>query len=109
MLLQAALVARDRGVFRDFHYPAYRARWADAQPVDDPAAVHALLQHAGLDADAAQEEARSDALRERLDADTRAAVERGVFGVPTFFVGDRMFFGNDRFELARHFIEKGAA
>ncbi len=109
LLLQAALVARDRGVFRDFHYPAYRARWADAQPVDDPAAVHALLQRAGLDADAALEEARSDALRARLDADTHAAVERGVFGVPTFFVGDRMFFGTDRFELARHFIEKGGA
>ena len=33
--------------------------------------------------------------------------DRGVFGVPTVFVGDQMFWGNDRFELARHFIEKG--
>jgi 2-hydroxychromene-2-carboxylate isomerase len=107
LLLQAALVARDRGVFREFHYPAYRARWAEARPVDDPAVVRALLEGAGLEADLALEEARSDALARRLDADTRAAVERGVFGVPTFFVGERMFFGNDRFELARHFIEKG--
>jgi 2-hydroxychromene-2-carboxylate isomerase len=30
-----------------------------------------------------------------------------VFGVPTIFVGDRMFWGNDRFELVRHFLEKG--
>ncbi len=109
LLLCAALVARDRGAFREFHYPAYRARWAEARPVDDPAVVHALLQAAGLDAADALKEARSDGLAERLDADTQAAIERGVFGVPTAFVGDRMFFGNDRFELVRHFIEKEGA
>ena len=108
LLLQAALVAKDRGAFRAFHYAAYRARWSESHPVDDPAVVSALLQGAGLDAADALEEARSDALAERLDADTNAAIERGVFGVPTYFVGDRMFFGNDRFELARHFLEKSA-
>ncbi len=106
LLLQAALVARSRGAFRGFHYPAYRARWAEAKPVDDPAVVGALLQGAGLDADEALAEAQSDAVAEHLDIDTRAASERGVFGVPTLFVGERMFFGNDRFELIRHFIEK---
>ncbi len=106
LLLQAALVARSRGAFRGFHYPAYRARWAEAKPVDDPAVVGALLQGAGLDADEALAEAQSDAVAEHLDVDTRAAIEHGVFGVPTLFVGERMFFGNDRFELIRHFIEK---
>ena len=105
LLLQAGLVAQSRGAFRDFHYPAYRARWAEAQPVDEPEVVRGLLRGAGLD-DAAFEEAQSDALAQRLDADTRAAIEKGVFGVPTLFVGERMFFGNDRFELVRHFIEK---
>lgn len=108
LLLQAALVARERGAFRDFHYAAYRARWAEARPVDEPAVVRELLEGAGLDGETLLAEARSDALAERLDADTRAAVARGVFGVPTLFVGERMFWGNDRFELARHFIAKGA-
>jgi 2-hydroxychromene-2-carboxylate isomerase len=108
LLLQAALVAADRGAFREFHYPAYRARWAEARPVDDPAVVRELLAGAGLDADDALAEAQSDALRERLDADTETAIERGVFGVPSLFVGDRLFWGNDRYELVRHFIEKGA-
>lgn len=106
LLLQAALVAGDRGAFRDFHYAAYRARWAEARPVDEPEVVRELLAGAGLEADAALEEARSEALAERLDAETRQAVERGVFGVPTLFVGERMFWGNDRFELARHFLAK---
>ena len=36
----------------------------------------------------------------------RSPTDRGVFGVPSDFVGERMFFGNDRFELVRHFLEK---
>ncbi len=108
LLLQAAMVAKRHGAFREFHYPAYRARWAEARPVNEPEVVHALLGAAGLDADAALEEATSDVLAQRLDEETTAAIERGVFGVPTLFVGERMFFGNDRFEVAGHFIAKGA-
>ncbi len=105
-MTQAALVAKDQGRFREYHYPAFRARWADARDISDPEVVRALLAGAGLDADAALERARSDELRERLEADSRAAIKRGVFGAPTLFVGDEMFWGNDRFELVRHYIQK---
>ena len=106
LLAQAALVAKDRGRFREFHYPAYRARWADARDIADPKVVDELLAGAGLDADDALAEAQSDAVRERVVASSTEAVERGVFGVPTLFVGDEMFWGNDRFELARHYLQK---
>ena len=105
-MTQAALVAKDQGRFREYHYPAFRARWADALDISDPEVVRALLAGAGLDADAALQRAQSDELRERLDADSRAAVERGVFGAPTLFVGDEMFWGNDRLELVRYYIQK---
>jgi 2-hydroxychromene-2-carboxylate isomerase len=106
LCLRAALVASDAGRFREFHYPAYRARWAEARDIGDPAVVRALLEGAGLDADAALARASSDELAARLEADSRAAVARGVFGVPTLFVGDEMFWGNDRFELVRYYVQK---
>jgi 2-hydroxychromene-2-carboxylate isomerase len=106
LLCQAALVAQDRGAFRDFHYAAYRARWADGAAVDEPEIVKGLLAGAGLDADDALALASSPELAARLDRDTEAAIGRGVFGVPTLFVGYQMFWGNDRFELARWVIEK---
>ena len=68
--------------------------------------MRSLLAGAGLDADPALERAQSDELRERLDADSRAAGDRGVFGAPTLFVGDEMFWGNGRFELVRYYPEK---
>jgi 2-hydroxychromene-2-carboxylate isomerase len=106
LLLRAALVAKDEGRFRELHYPAYRARWADARDVADEGVVRELLAGAGLDPGAALARARSDEIGERLEADTRAAIERGVFGVPTLFVGDDLFWGNDRFEVARWYVEK---
>ena len=109
LLLRAALVAKDAGRFREFHYPAYRARWAEGKDVADAGVVRELLAGAGLDADAALARARSDELVERLAADTQAAIERGVFGVPTVFVADEMFWGNDRFELVRYYVQKSRA
>ena len=106
LLLRAALVAKDEGRFRELHYPAYRARWADARDVADEGVVRELLAGAGLDPGAALARAKSDAIGARLESDTQAAIERGVFGVPTLFVGDDMFWGNDRFEVARWYVEK---
>jgi 2-hydroxychromene-2-carboxylate isomerase len=41
-------------------------------------------------------------VKEALKATTAEAVERGVFGAPTFFAGGEMFFGSDRFEIMAH-------
>lgn len=106
LLAQAALIAQDEGKLRRFHYPAFRARWAEARDIADPAVVKELLQNAGLDGERALARAQSDEQRARIDADSRAAIERGVFGAPTLFVGDEMFWGNDRFEVARHYVQK---
>jgi len=106
LMTQAALVAKESGRLREFHYPAFRARWADALDVADAGVVRNLLGSAGLDADAALERAQSQEISDQLDRDSQAALERGVFGAPTLFVGDEMFWGNDRFELVRHYIQK---
>jgi 2-hydroxychromene-2-carboxylate isomerase len=106
LALRGALVAKDEGRFSEYHHPMYRARWADPRDVADPEIVRQFLSSAGLDGDAALDRAESDELIGRLKDDTQEAIERGVFGVPTIFVGDEMFWGNDRFELVRHYLEK---
>ncbi len=106
LALQAALVAKDAGRLREYHYPAYRARWAEARDLSDRAVVRGLLAGAGLDADAALARAESEEFAARLDRETQDAIARGVFGVPTLFVGERMFWGNDRFELAHFYASR---
>jgi len=41
-----------------------------------------------------------------LRRSTDRAVERGVFGAPTFLVGDEMFWGNDRFDFVEEALRK---
>lgn len=106
LALKAALVAKAAGRFREYHHPTYRARWAERRDVSEREVVRSLLAGAGLDADQALARAESPELEARLERDTQAAIDRGVFGVPTVFVGDRMFWGNDRFELARFYVER---
>lgn len=108
LALRCALVAKDLGRLPKFHYAAYRARWAQARDLSQEDLLRELLRAAGLDADAALARARSPELEARLTRDTEAAIARGVFGVPTIFVGDEMFWGNDRFELVRFYVQKAA-
>jgi len=106
LLAQAALVAQDAGCFRAFHYPAFRARWAEARDIADPGVVCSLLDGAGLNGSEALERAQSPELVDRIERCSREAIERGVFGAPTLFIGNEMFWGNDRFEVARHYLLK---
>src|SRR4030095_9563264 len=78
LLLRAALVAKDAGRLRELHYPAYRARWAEGRDVADPAIVRALLEGAGLDADAELARAQSPELAKRLAAERPPAARRGA-------------------------------
>jgi len=106
LALRCAMVATDLGRFREFHYPAYRARWAEARDLAQEDVLRALLREAGLDADSVLAKAKSSELEERLARETEAAIARGVFGVPTILVGDELFWGNDRFELVRFYVQK---
>ena len=109
LALRGAMVAEEQGRFGGYHHPMYRARWAEPRDLSEPGVVHAHLAQAGLDADQALARAESAELIERLEMETQTAIERGVFGVPAIFVGDEMFWGNDRFELVRHYLDKDAA
>ncbi len=108
LALRGALVAKDEGRFAEYHHPIYRARWAEPRDLSDREVVRQFLSEAGLDADAALARTESGEIGDRLERDTQRAIERGVFGVPTIFVGDEMFWGNDRFELVRHQLKKTA-
>jgi len=70
--------------------------WERRLAMGDAAVLSSVLNGAGLDGEAILARANTDAVKAILAANTEAAVARGVFGVPTFFVGEEMFFGKDR-------------
>jgi 2-hydroxychromene-2-carboxylate isomerase len=64
--------------------------------MDDPRVVANVLTGTGLDARRILEATQDPEVKAELVANTEAAVARGVFGIPTFFVGGEMFFGKDK-------------
>ena len=95
-LMRGATAAQIDGLFERYHPAVYKAMWVDGRNLNDIAEVAAVLTAAGLDAGRFGSRLQDQDVKDRLKATTDEAVARGVFGAPTSFVGDMMFFGNDR-------------
>jgi len=79
----------------------FKAMWIDEMDLNQPALTAKILSDAGFDADAIQAIANDPEVKATLKATTAEAVARGVFGAPTTFVGNEMFFGQDRLDMIR--------
>lgn len=106
MIMRGLIAAEMAGMAEPYSRAVLAAMWEDGEKMDDPAVVQRVLDAAGLDGAAIIARTQDGAVKERLVANTETAVARGVFGIPTFFVGTEMFFGKDRLgqveeELAR--------
>jgi 2-hydroxychromene-2-carboxylate isomerase len=100
VLMRGAAGMQMRGTdFPGYVEAIFHAMWAEPRNLGDPAELAAVLGAAGFDADAFQALVNDAAVKERLKRDTEEAVARGVFGAPTFFVGDEMFWGQDRLDF----------
>lgn len=84
----------------------YRACWSEGKALATKDDILAVIAAAGIDANAIAKRIDAPETISQLDANTREAAERGVFGSPTVFVGDAMFFGNDRLDFVREHIAR---
>jgi len=105
MRMATALQMHNDPLFNAFLQTIFQAIWVDAKNMNDPAVVGQVLNAAGFDAAALLAQANDQATKDQLKAVTMKAVERGVFGAPTFFVGDEMFWGQDRIEQVKQALK----
>jgi 2-hydroxychromene-2-carboxylate isomerase len=101
------LQMRDPARFDAYVTTVFNAMWVDGLHMGDPGVVAEVLGRAGFDARSLLELAADPAVKDALKSATEEAVRRGAFGAPTMFVGDQMFFGQDRLDfvsdaLAQH-------
>ena len=79
----------------------FKAIWVDALNMNDPAIVAAALAKAGFDPLALLALTNEQSTKDALKAATTLAVEKGVFGAPSFFVGSQLFWGQDRLDFVK--------
>lgn len=100
-----ALQMRDEAQFHRYNAAVYVAMFEQLRNMNQPDEIAAVLRAADLDPLAVLAMINDQAVKDKLKSDTAEAVARGVFGAPTFFVGDEMFWGQDRL----HFVEQALA
>jgi 2-hydroxychromene-2-carboxylate isomerase len=92
-LMRGAVAAQFEGVFEPYVEAIFHEMWEDPKKLYDPSEWHAAMHHSGLDADRIIARSQEPDVKARLVENTEQAIARGVFGAPTFFVGDEMYFG----------------
>ncbi len=88
---------------------ALRAVWVDERDIADETVVSELLSAAGHDAAAVLAKAKSDEIGALYDRYTQEAVEKNVFGAPTYILGGEAFWGQDRLDLLEDALTSGRA
>jgi 2-hydroxychromene-2-carboxylate isomerase len=83
----------------------FQAMWIDGQKLSEPEVWAGVLLRAGFDVAAMAALANEPEVKEQLKLITQEAVQRGVFGAPTFFVGELMFWGQDRIDFVREALK----
>jgi 2-hydroxychromene-2-carboxylate isomerase len=109
MLMRGFLAAREAGVEADYLEMGLEGLWEEGLKLDDREVLARRMDAAGLNSASLLATAQTDRVKLKLADNTAAAVARGVFGVPTFFVGDEMFFGKDRLAQVEQAVEAAPA
>jgi 2-hydroxychromene-2-carboxylate isomerase len=96
LLMRGAVVAAQDGELARYVNAVFHHMWETPKKMDDPGIAAAALTESGFDGPELIARTQDDAVKARLVANTEAAVARGAFGIPTFFIGDEMFYGKER-------------
>lgn len=113
--MRGAIVAESEGFLPRYTDAVFAGMWRDGEKMDEDAVLSRVLAAAGIDAAHLLSRIGDDAVKQKLKSYTEAAVKRGVFGAPTFFVDGEMFFGQDRLDfvedalLGRSYLSKTEA
>jgi 2-hydroxychromene-2-carboxylate isomerase len=95
-IMRGAVAAQEAGVLAPYVEAVFHFMWETPRKMDDVDVIRDSLRESGLDADGLLALSESPEIKDRLMHNTADAVERGVFGSPSFFVGRELFFGKDR-------------
>jgi len=103
-LMRAAVAAQRDGVFEKYIEAAFHHMWVEPKKMDDPEVAAKAFSASGLDAAKLFARSQEPEVKAKLIENTQAAVERGAFGSPTFFVGKEMFFGKEQLREVEELI-----
>lgn len=101
-----SLLAEERGLLRPYIIEVMRAEWAEGQDIGEPEVLLRVGQKVGLDRAELAEAIEDPSRLAQLESNWEEAEQIGAFGVPTFVVGEEIFWGQDRIEFVEDHLRK---
>ncbi|MEN7343078.1 MAG: 2-hydroxychromene-2-carboxylate isomerase [Pseudomonadota bacterium] len=96
LLMRGAIVAQTDDKLEDYIEAGFVAMWERGLKMDEPEVFASAMAEAGFDGEKMLARTQDTSVKDRLMQNTNDAVARGCFGIPTFYIGDEMFFGKER-------------
>lgn len=107
LLAMRGAVAAQKTDVHDSYYPAvFKAIWEEDKDISQPEILASVLDEAGLDGKGLIAATQTPDIKQGLMDATQACVDRGAFGLPSFFLGEDMYFGKDRIWQIERAIER---
>ncbi len=105
-LMRGAIAAESLGLNEKYMETIFNGIWVEDLNMGDVSILTQQLKQNDINSDKIIELCQSDEIKNALKENTEKAVERGVFGAPTFFIGNEMFFGQDRLDCVKEYLLK---
>jgi 2-hydroxychromene-2-carboxylate isomerase len=107
IVMRAAIVARQQGLLFPFISAVFEAIWSEGRDLGKPHELSTVAECAGVEPKCLLSRLSDPEVKRSLRKETEQAATRGAFGVPTIFVGDSMFFGQDRLDFVAEALSPG--
>jgi 2-hydroxychromene-2-carboxylate isomerase len=98
-IMRGALVAEKEGFLNNYVDQFYKAAWVDSLNLNDGKILERFIKNMDINPKSFIEKISDQKIKDDLKTKTSNAFKKGVFGAPTFIVGSKMFFGQDRLEF----------
>ncbi|EMH79911.1 2-hydroxychromene-2-carboxylate isomerase [alpha proteobacterium HIMB114] len=98
-IMRGALVAEKEGFLNNYVDQFYKAAWVDSLNLNDGKILERFIKNMDINPKSFIEKLSDQKIKDDLKTKTNNAFKKGVFGAPTFIVGSKMFFGQDRLEF----------
>ena len=94
-IMRGAIAADIDGYLSEYVEKVMTHMWEEPKKMDDPEVILSAFKESGLDADRLISQIQEPNIKTKLITNTEKAVQRGAFGIPTFFIDEEMYFGKD--------------
>ena len=97
-LMRGAIFAKKKGILKDYNKAIFGAMWINNINLNEPKNIINVLESNNFDSKEFLEAVENIDIKDELKANTSQAVSKGLFGVPSFIVDGKLFFGQDRMQ-----------